>query len=459
VVDRRNIVEIIDQQKVSWFQIRILILGILVIFLDGFDNQSIGFVAPALQAAWHLHGGALGPVFSAGVLGLALGGLTIGPLGDRLGRTRILIAAVTFTAAMALLMGQVTDITELMIARFLIGLGLGAVMPICIVLVNEYAPNRHRATMVTLVSCGYSLGAASGGFLASHLVPVLGWQSVFYVGGTATALLAIGLCFWMPESIRYLALKPNAGSSIAAILRKINPTLSFGSDVEFTTAKGTEAPDRASSLEKLRELFARNRRAVTILLWISMLLDYIVLNFLNNWLPSLVTDTGLPGPLALRAATALQFGGFIGIITMGILADLFGYYRVIALAFALGGVFIIGIGFVGPSLFGLIPTIFMAGVGAIGCNLALGALSATLYPTRIRSTGSGWAFGAARLLSTIGPLLGGFVISLHWSLRNIFCIVSVPMFLGAVSVLAMALITKKQTEARAKGATREGWLA
>jgi AAHS family 4-hydroxybenzoate transporter-like MFS transporter len=459
VADSKNIVEIIDQQKVSWFQIRILVLGILAVFLDGFDNQSIGFVAPALKAAWHLHGGALGPVFSAGVFGLALGGLTIGPYGDRFGRARILLLTVIFTGIMALLMGQVTNITELMVARFLIGLGLGAVMPICIVLINEYAPNSHRATMVTLVICGYSLGAASGGFLASHLVPVFGWQSAFYVGGAATLVLAVALRIWMPESIRYLALKPDAGPRIAAILRKINPALSFASDVRFTTAKGGEAPDSTSSFEKFMELFARHRRAVTFLLWISMFMDYIVLNFLNNWLPSLVTDTGLPGPLALRAATALQFGGFIGILSMGVLADRFGYYRVITVAFGLGGVFIAGIGLVGSSLFGLIPTIFIAGIGAIGCNLALGALSATLYPTRIRSTGSGWAFGAARLLSIVGPLLGGFVISLHWSLRDIFLVVSLPMFLGAVSVAFMSSIAKGQPELQAKTTARAEWLA
>lgn len=442
MTDLRNVVEIIDQSKVSWLQRRVVLLGILIVCLDGFDNQSIAFVAPALKTAWHLQRGALGPVFSAGVMGLGLGGLLIGPFADRFGRTRTLIATVTFSAVMTTLIAQVTTLSELLALRFFIGLGLGAVMPLCIVLANEYSPHRHRGALVTLVTTGYSIGAATGGFVTAHLVPLWGWQSVFYVGGGMTLVVALGLRFCMPESIRFLALKSDGTPRIIKILRQINPALTFGSDVRFTIASGTEVPDHASPIGKLRELFAQNRRFVTILLWFSLFMDLIVLNFLINWLPSLVTDMGLPGPLALKVSTALQFGGFIGVISMGILADRFGYYRVIALSFAVGGLSIASIGLVGTSLVGLIGTIFVAGVGSIGCNLILGALSATLYPIRIRATGSSWAFGVARLLSIASPLLGGFVISLRWSLQDIFITVSVPMFLGSLSIFTMATIAK-----------------
>jgi MFS transporter, AAHS family, 4-hydroxybenzoate transporter len=448
----RNVSEIIDRQKVSWLQIRVVILGILVLCLDGFDNQSIGFVAPALKTAWHLHGGALGPVFSAGVLGLGIGGMLIGPYADRFGRTRVLIITVTFTAVMAFSLTRAANLSELMVLRFLIGLGLGSAMPLCIVLANEYAPHRRRGIMVTLVTCGYSIGAASGGFVAAHLVPLFGWQSVFYVGGAGTLLSVLALCLWMPESIRFLTLHSEAAPRVVEILHQINPSLIFESDVKFTTSKASEAADASSMLERLHELFARNRRIMTLLLWFALLMDLIVLNFLNNWLPSLLTDTGLPGTLALRASTALQFGGFVGVICMGLLVDRFGYYAVIAGSFAIGGVFIASIGLVGDSLIGLIATIFVAGIGSIGCNLVLGAFSPTLYPTRIRATGSNWAFGVARLLSFMGPLLGGFVISLHWSLQDIFYIVSVPMFLGTACVLAMATIVKPPQDSQKRRA-------
>jgi AAHS family 4-hydroxybenzoate transporter-like MFS transporter len=449
--NQRNVTEIIDQQSIGWFQIRVVVLGILTLFWDGYDTQAIAFIAPALKNAWHLHADALGLVFSTGVVGLGLGGLLIGPFGDKLGRTRILILAMVCTGILSLLTAWATDIRQLLVLRFLIGISLGTVMPICIVLTNEYAPHRHRAAMVTVTICGYAIGAASGGFIASHLVPALGWESVFEVGAAATLVLTAGLFFWMPESIRFLALRPGSAPAIIAILHRINPALSFPADVHFTTTVSHEA-DTTPLLDKIRELFSPHYRAVTVLLWFSLCMDDIVLNFLHYWLPNLVMDIGLSGPVALRAATALQFGGLLGTITLGLLADRFGYYRILTACFAVGGVAIIGAGLVGPALLGLIVAIFFAGVGTIGCNLILGALAATLYPTRIRSTGSGWAVGAARLLSMVGPLLGGFVIALRWSLQDICVIVSIPMFLGAISVLAMAVAGRK---ARADGGTRK----
>src|ERR1700733_1333910 len=186
-----NVVEIIDGQKISWLQVRIALLGALALVLDGFDNQMIAYVAPALKAAWHLGPGDLGPVFSAGVFGVGLGSILIGPFGDRFGRTRILLCTVISFAVFSFLLAQATSISQLMVLRFGIGLVLGAVIPLVVVLCNEYAPQRHRAKMVTFMTCGYAVGAASGGFLSIRLVPSFGWTSIFYVGAVLPLLLAV----------------------------------------------------------------------------------------------------------------------------------------------------------------------------------------------------------------------------------------------------------------------------
>src|SRR4030095_3671059 len=101
---------------------------------------------------------------------------------DRFGRVKTLLFTVLCFAVLSLLLAQATTISELTALRFAIGLALGAVIPLVVVLCNEYAPLRHRAKMVTIMSCGYAVGAASGGFLSVHLVPIFGWTSVFYVG-------------------------------------------------------------------------------------------------------------------------------------------------------------------------------------------------------------------------------------------------------------------------------------
>jgi AAHS family 4-hydroxybenzoate transporter-like MFS transporter len=440
-----DIADIIDQQRISVFQARIVLMAWLTLFLDGIDNQAIAYVAPALAHAWSLERGALGPVFAAGVVGVALGALLIGPLADRYGRKRILISTVLYFAAMSFAITQARDLTQLLVLRFLIGLGLGAVIPLAVVLVNEFAPRRRRAAMVTIMTCGYAMGAASGGLLAAQLVPAFGWQSMFYVGCAVPVLLAVGLWAWVPESIRLLTLRPDSTAEITRLLQKINPALNFAADTLFVLRR--EAAETKPGELRVVRLFKEGRAATTALIWFCFLMNLIVLNFLNNWLPTLVMHTGLPQAQAVRAATALQFGGLTGVIVMGFLADRFGFFKVLPFSFAVGGVFIALIGVSGASLIPLVAMIFVAGFCNIGSQMTLAALTATQYPTDIRSTGVSWAHGVARLLSIASPILGGILLSRHWPLSGLYNMVAVPMFCGSVAVVVLAGVrrTKQRT--------------
>jgi MFS transporter, AAHS family, 4-hydroxybenzoate transporter len=207
----------------------------------------------------------------------------------------------------------------------------------------------------------------------------------------------------------------------------------------------------------VRELFTENRARITLLLWTCLFLNLVVLNFMNSWLPTLVIQTGLPVPQALKTATMLQFGGFVGIALMGMLADRFGYYKVLAGVFLAGCAGIASISHAGTSQASLMIAIFAGGFAAIGSQMTLGALSATLYPTRIRATGSSWAFGVARLLSVVGPFLGGLMIAKHWPLETIFYCAAVPMLLAMVVVLLMMRTPQPpSTRQEARVQPREG---
>ena len=441
-----NVAEIIDRENVGGFQISILILCAIALMLDGFDNQAIAYVAPALQAALNLHPGALGPVFTASVVGVAVGSIVIAPFGDRFGRTRMLIFTLLFFAAFSALVALSTDILELMASRFCAGLGLGAVIPLVIVLCSEYSPKRHRAKMVTLMLCGYATGAICGGFVAVYLVPRFGWTSVFYIGALLPVLLAAVLWLWMPESIRFLTLRPDAGPRIAAILKRINPKLEFGANPRFFLPAQDQHSAGTRYAGQVKQLFAANRTGVTLLLWTCLFMNLIALNFLNNWLPTLVIHLGVPTPQALKAATALQFGGICGIASMGVLADRFGFYRVLTAVFLIGCAAVALIGMVGASLFALIPAIAVTGFVIVGAQMTLGALSATLYPTHIRATGSSWAFGVARLLSIVGPLAGGLMLEASWPLSGIFLVAAVPMLFAAIAVTMMSRAVRRRAE-------------
>src|SRR4051812_47030989 len=205
-----DVAEFIDRQPVGRFQIRLLLTCAAVLFLDGFDTQAIGYVAPALAKEWSLTKGALGPVFSAGLFGLMIGALVFGPLADRVGRKRIIIFSTLAFGVGTLITAFLQDVNMLLVMRFLTGLGLGGAMPNAVALTSEFSPHRRRATMVMTMFCGFSIGAALGGLLAAALIPQFGWRSVFLIGGVAPLLLVPILALKLPESVRFLTLAGEA---------------------------------------------------------------------------------------------------------------------------------------------------------------------------------------------------------------------------------------------------------
>src|SRR4030088_3113191 len=158
-----DVAEFIDQQPVGGFQIRLLLTCAAVLFLDGFDTQAIGYVAPALAKEWGLTKGALGPVFSAGLFGLMIGALIFGPLADRIGRKKIIILSTLAFGIGTLATAFIGDVNTLLAIRFLTGLGLGGATPNAIAITAEFSPHGRRATMVMVMFCGFSAGGPPGG--------------------------------------------------------------------------------------------------------------------------------------------------------------------------------------------------------------------------------------------------------------------------------------------------------
>src|ERR1700726_3621754 len=228
-----DVADFIDQQPVGGFQLKLLLTCAAVLFLDGFDTTAIGYVAPSLAKEWGLTKGALGPVFSAGLFGLMIGALLFGPLADRVGRRKIIVFSTLAFGIGTLVTAFVQDIDTLLAIRFLTGLGLGGAMPNAIAMTSEFNPRRRRATMVMIMFCGFSVGAALGGFLAAALIPYFGWRAVFIVGGTAPLLLVPVLALRLPESVRFLALTGRNDARVAQLLGSINPKAAFAPAARF----------------------------------------------------------------------------------------------------------------------------------------------------------------------------------------------------------------------------------
>jgi AAHS family 4-hydroxybenzoate transporter-like MFS transporter len=426
-----DVVEFIDAQPVGGFQLKLLLTCAAVLFLDGFDTQAIGFVAPSLAKEWGLTKAALGPVFSAGLFGLMIGALIFGPLADRIGRRKIIIFSTLAFGIGTLATAFVQDVNALLAIRFLTGLGLGGAMPNAIAMTSEFNPRRRRATMVMIMFCGFSVGAALGGFLAAALIPHFGWRSVFVVGGLAPLLLVPVLALRLPESVRFLALTGRANERVAQLLRLINPKVAFAPETQFVVH------EPALAGIPVLHLFAAGRTLVTLLLWVVFFMSLLDLYFLSNWLPTVLNDLGASVSEAAVIGSTLQVGGVVGAFALGSIIDRFSF-RALALVYLIA-VFAVGaIGQLGHSVVLVSLAIFVAGFCVVGGQIAANALAAAFYPTSVRSTGVGWALGVGRVGSIVGPLVGGVLLSLKWSTASVFICAAAAALCAALASFCLS---------------------
>jgi MFS transporter, AAHS family, 4-hydroxybenzoate transporter len=426
-----DVVEFIDKQPVGRFQLKLLLVCAAVLFLDGFDTQAIGYVAPALAKEWGLSKAALGPVFSAGLFGLMIGSLVFSPLADRVGRRKIIIFSTLAFGLGTFATAFIQDVNSLLAIRFLTGLGLGGAMPNAIAMTSEFNPRRRRATMVMIMFCGFSVGAALGGFLAAALIPAFGWRAVFLLGGAVPLLLLPVLAIQLPESVRFLVLAGRTPLRVAGLLRSINPDIQFEPSTRFIVHEPALA-----GLPVLH-LFRGGRTAVTLLLWVVFFMSLLDLYFLSNWLPTVLNDLGASVSAAAAIGSMLQVGGIVGTFALGSIIDRFSF-RALALVYFVA-VFAVGaIGHLGHSVTLVTLAIFAAGFCIVGGQIAANALAAAFYPTAIRATGVGWALGIGRVGSIVGPLVGGALLSMKWSAAEVFMMAAGAALCAAVAALSLS---------------------
>jgi MFS transporter, AAHS family, 4-hydroxybenzoate transporter len=426
-----NIAELIDETPINRSQFAVFALCAACLMMDGFDVQSLSYVAPALVQDFKIPNSALGPVFAATNFGVLIGSLVLSVLADKIGRRPVLIGATSFFAIMTVITAQAVTVQQLLILRFIAGIGLGSIIPQAAALVGEYSPARRRVSMIMVtITVGFNGGAMISGLITARLVEAFGWRSVFYIGGVLPLVIAVLMCFWLPESMQFLVLR-NKANKVMKWLRQIKPEAAATPSAEYVVREENR------SGVPIGHLFREGRALLTTLLWLVNFMNLLNLYALTSWLPIVVRQAGYAISTAVLVGTMLQVGGIIGTFVLAALIARKGFAPVLTASLAVACISIAVIGQPGLSLAVLTIVVTVAGAGILGSQPGINALSAVSYPTYLRATGVGWGLGIGRIGAIVGPYIGGEFLARQWSTPDMFLAAALPALVSTFSMIVM----------------------
>jgi AAHS family 4-hydroxybenzoate transporter-like MFS transporter len=426
---------LIDERPLSGLQLRVIVLCGALVFLDGYDIQTLAVSVNWLSSEWQLTRGDFTFAQTAAVVGYALSATLVAGLGDRWGRRPILILAALLMGTASLFTALSENVAQLTFWRFLTGAGFGASIPNATAITSEFVPARRRAALITAMYANIALGAVVAGFAAPPVYAAFGWQAVFILGGVGPLIVGLMLWLGLPESVRFLMEKRPDDKRIAAIVSRLAP----GVDSRNVTLAARSDVKQQSVLA----LLAPGYRPRTLLLWAGVALNMFSLFFLISWLPALLNTVGWSPADASRGGVMLQIGGIISGLIMAWYVDrgrtvpaMVTAYLVTAASF---GLFLIL-----PPDSGVWWLLLLAiGSGTSGTQFAFNALSAAFYPPLIRSTGVGWAVGVGRIGAIFGPAFGGFILSAKLATPYVLGLLIIPVLLSASCVMFLPRVWRE----------------
>ncbi|MEM7283318.1 MAG: MFS transporter, partial [Pseudomonadota bacterium] len=417
------VAEVIDNGPVSAQQIIVVVLCLLLNMLDGFDITAMAVTVHPIGEELGLTEDKLGFVFSFALAGMMLGAMVLAAVSDLIGRRRTILLSILLIGSTVFLTGYANSLWELIVLRFMSGLGAGAMLASQATLAAEYSSERFRALSVAAVTAGYPLGAVLTGAVAGTVIPEFGWRGMFFLGGGLTLFMWFAAFLLIPESLQFLVEKrpPNALERVNGILIKLKRDKLDGLP-DLPPKEKTATP---KLLDNMLSLLSEQHRTRTLTLWVTFFFCFSTLYFLMSWIPKLVINAGFSSEMGHSAFLLFNLGGVIGIFLLGTLSTKFKLTRLVCF-FLLSSAFGMVVFAMAPAQQTLIlGLIFIIGIMQQGGFTGLYGVATKIYPTDIRSTGVGWAIGLGRFGAVIGPAIAGFTIASGVSMSGNFIIFAI----------------------------------
>ncbi|MGW6620834.1 MFS transporter [Nocardia sp. NPDC055002] len=391
-------------------------IGVLILFIDGYDLFVLGAVGPSLldYSDWDVSSSTLGLLGSVTALGMPLGAFVAGRASDTWGRRIPITVFLTWVSGCMIITGLAPNLTVFGVGRFLTGIGLGALTPLVVAFVADWAAPARRSLHVGTALTGIAVGGMVAASVGRAVLPDLHFQWLFLVGVLPFAL--VPLCW------------------------KLIPA-------------GLPTDDRANTLETslpettpLRDVFAPRVRAATLLFATAGFFGLVLVYGASTWLPTLMIRAGYDLHSALEFTIAFNGGAIVGTLAATVLADRGGHIKAITVvSFLCAAIAMLALS-THQSRWLVLAMSAVAGLGALGTQNLINAYVSQYYPARLRGTALGVSLGLGRLGSIVGPSYLTLVTVLIVAPGAGFYGFVIPAVLGAVAISLVPVRRRAQQQ-------------
>jgi MFS family permease len=440
-----DIDDLIDRQKLSGTVGWVLFWAATAMIADGYDLLSISFVAPYAIKEWGIDNASFGPVFSVANAASMVGGAAFGFMADRAGRKQMLVFGTLLLGFSTIGASLAMSLPQLLLWRLVAGFGLGAVPPIAIVMVNEIAPQRMRATIVAGVYLGNAIGVLLAALVADSFAAEYGWRIIFVIGGIAPLLVSVGLALFLPESLRFLVARRPGSPQIARIAARVAPAASFAPDTVFVMR--SEPPTRGTSIALL---FADGRWSVTLLFWLAYFASGMTLYTMSSWSPIILRSLGVSITHVARIASLNSLAGWCGAMVITRSMDRYGL-RAMAIPPLVGFPLIAGLGYLsGMPEISIIAVTLLVGATYSGGHSGLHATGGLIYPTAIRGNGVALGLLVTRFAGVVAPFVAGKLFASNGDSHQVLWFAASPLLIVSGCYIALGRLSRGRNLAAGK---------
>lgn len=408
-----TIAALIERERFAPTQILVVALVSAVLVLDGLNLQLLAYSVPAILIEWSITKVQLSAAVGMTMIGMAIGALIGGSIGDRWGRRPALLATITLFAAMTLACALAQNVAQLTILRLLSGLGFGACFPNAAALVAEWVPRRRIGMAVGMISVGVPLGGMAGALLTVLILPHWGWRGCFVAGGLLPVAICLLCMTLMPESPTWLSRRGDAGR--ARLERLARRAWGWSGPLATATPLAAAAGAEPASAERLLD---RLNARVNAGLWLAFFTNMLVANAILAWGTAALSQLGMPMASAIGAAIPYNIASMAMTVLASILSTRLGTRALLIGLSIVGAAGSLGAAIFSPMLASgaISPLPVLVGYVVIGGAMGgiqalLFALAAHAYPTAYRSSGVGVGSAFGRIGGIVSGFGGGAVLT------------------------------------------------